>query len=97
MYYILPIIYFYYLIIMLYIDMLSIILHDTCIHHSNVCDIERNSCSLLFNLYMQCHYIAFLLILLAYYTSSYIFREYILHEILILDTRNWAMSLAKNH
>ena len=78
MYYILRI---FYLILMLYIDMISIILHDTCRHHSNVCDIDidRNSCTLLFNLYMQCHYIAFLLILLANETSSYIFREYILH------------------
>ena len=55
--------------------MLSIILHDTS---TNVCDINRNSCILLFNLNMQCHYIAFLLILLEYYTSSYIFRTYIL-------------------
>ena len=53
--------------------------YDTCIHHSNVCDIDRNACVLLFNLYMQCHYIAFILILLKYYTSSsYIFRGYIL-------------------
>ena len=63
---------------MLYIDTLSIILHATCIHHSNVCDIDRNSCTLLFNLYIQCHYIALLFILLEYYTSSYIFRGYIL-------------------
>ena len=66
MYYILRIMYIFYLIIMLYIDMLYIILHDTCIHHFNVCDIYRNSCILLFNLYMQCHYIAFLMILLEY-------------------------------
>ena len=64
---------------MLYIVMLPITLHDTCIHLSNVCDIDRNTCTLLFNLYMQCHDIAFLLILLEYYTSSYIFRVYILH------------------
>ena len=48
MYYILRIMYMFYLIIML-----SIIRHDTCIHHSNVCDIDRNACTLLFNLYMQ--------------------------------------------
>ena len=42
---------------MLYIDMLYVTLHDTCIHHSNVCDIDKKSCTLLFNLYMQCHYI----------------------------------------
>ena len=41
--------------------MFSIILHDTS---TNVCDIDRNSCILLFNLYMQCHYIAFVLMLL---------------------------------
>ena len=63
MYYILRILYILYilyLIIMLYIDMLYIILHDPCLHHSNVCDIDRNSFTLLFNLYMQCHYIAYL-------------------------------------
>ena len=64
---------------MLYIDMVSITLHDTCIHHSNVCHIDRNSFTLLFNLYMQCHYIVFVLILLEYYTSSYIFSVFILH------------------
>ena len=73
--------------------MLSIILHDTCIHHSNVCDIEKKSSILLFNSYMQCHYIAFVLVLLEDYTSSYIFKGYILHWILILDTR--VMSLVK--
>ena len=51
--------------------MLVIILHDTS---NNVCDIDRNSCMLLFNLYMQRHYIAFLIILLEYYISSYIFK-----------------------
>ena len=50
------------LIIMLYIDMLSIILHATYIHHSNVGDIDRNSCTLLFNLYIQCHCIAIAII-----------------------------------
>ena len=62
---------------MLYIDMLSIILHDTCIHHSNVC--------VLIEIHVICYLIyacnviiAFLLILLEYYTSSYIFRVYIL-------------------
>ena len=79
MYYILGSMYILYLIIMLYIDMLSIILHDTCLHNYNVCDIDSNPCTLLFNLHMKCHYIAFLLILLEYYTSSYIFRWYILH------------------
>ena len=39
--------------------MLSIILHDTCLHLSNMCDIDRNSCILLFNVYIHCHYIAF--------------------------------------
>ena len=29
--------------------MLSIILHDTCIHHSNVYDVHINSCTRLFN------------------------------------------------
>ena len=62
---------FYYFIIMLYIDMLSVILHDICIYHYDVFDIYRNSCILLFNLYMQYHYIAFVLILLEYFTSSY--------------------------
>ena len=56
-YSVLCIVYIVYLIIMCYIDMLSIILHDTS---TNVCDIDRNSCILLFNLYMQCRYIAFL-------------------------------------
>ena len=55
--------------------MLYIILHDTS---TNVCDIDGNSCILLFNLYMQCHYIAFLLMLLEYYTIFYIFRGYII-------------------
>ena len=87
---------YFYLIKMLYIDVLSIILHDTCIHHSNVCDIYRNSCILLFNLYMQCHYIAFLLILLEYYTSPDIFRVYIFPYIFILDIRNWVMALVIN-
>ena len=60
MYYILGVMYIFYLIIILYIDMLYIILHDaTCIHNSNVCAIYRNSCIMLFNLNMQCHYIAF--------------------------------------
>ena len=48
------------------------------IHHFNVCDIDRDSCILLFNVYMQCHNVAFLFILLDYYTSSYIFSGYIL-------------------
>ena len=61
--------------------MLYFILHDTCIHHSNVCDIDNKSCTLLFIVYMQCHYIAFLLILLEYYTSSYILKGYILQEL----------------
>ena len=43
---------------------------------------------------MQSHYIAFLLILLEDYTTSYIFSGYILHYILILD-RNWVMYLVK--
>ena len=55
--------------------MLSIIMHDTS---TNVCDIDRNSCILLCILYMQCHYIAFLLMLPEYYTIFYIFRGYIL-------------------
>ena len=42
----------------------------------NVCVIYRNSCILLFKVYMQCHYIAFLLILQEYYTSSYILSGY---------------------
>ena len=50
------------IIIMVYIDMLSIIVHATCIHHSNVCNIYRNSCILVFNLYMQYHDIIFILI-----------------------------------
>ena len=29
--------------------MLSIILHDICLRLSNMCDIDRNSCILLFN------------------------------------------------
>ena len=66
-------------LIMLYIDMLSITLHDSCIHHYNGCAIDIHSCTLLYYSYMQYHYIAFLLILLEYYTSSYIFRVYILH------------------
>ena len=63
---------------MLYIDMLSIILHATCIHNSNVCDINENACTLLFNVYVQYQYISFSLILLEYYTNSYIFMAYIL-------------------
>ena len=59
--------------------MLSITLHGTGIHHSNVCNIDKNVCTLLFNLYMQCHYIIFVLILMEDFTSSYIFREYILY------------------
>ena len=39
MYYILRIMFNCYLIIIVSIDMLSIILHDTCIHNSNVRDI----------------------------------------------------------
>ena len=51
---------FYYLITMRYIDMYLIY----CIlYHSNVCDNDRNSYILLFNLYMQCHYIALSLII----------------------------------
>ena len=38
MYYTLRIMHNFYSIIMLYIDMLSIIVHDTCIHHTYVCD-----------------------------------------------------------
>ena len=41
MYYILRIMHIFYLILMLYIDMLYVTLHDTCIHHSNVCDIDK--------------------------------------------------------
>ena len=61
-------------------DMLSIILHDTRIHHSNVCDIDRNSCIMLFSLNYTCNAIIFalLLISLKYYTNSYIFMGYIL-------------------
>ena len=58
-YYIICIIYSVLYILFYLIIMLSIILHDTS---TNVCDIDRNSCILLFNLYMQCHYIAFVLI-----------------------------------
>ena len=78
--------------------MLSIILHDTCIHHSNVCDIYRYTGILLFNLYIYVHAISLyciLFILLEDYTSSSIFSGYILHYILILDTRNRVMSLVK--
>ena len=59
--------------------------HDTCINNSNLCDIYRSSCTLLFNVYMQCCYIAFLLILLKYYTRSYIFSGYVVHSIYIFS------------
>ena len=59
--------YIFFFFIMLSINMLSIILHDACLHHSNACDIDRNACTLLFNLYKQYHYIVFLLILLEHY------------------------------
>ena len=59
-----------------------IIMYDKCIYsnyYNSVCDISRNSYTLLFNLYyMQYHYIAFLFISLEDYTSSYIFSEYVL-------------------
>ena len=64
-------------------------------HSNNVCDISRNPCTLLFNLYMQYYNIAFLLISLENYNSYKICTWYILklHWILILDTLNWVMSL----
>ena len=72
--YILSIMYNLYFIIILYIDMSSIIVHITCIHHYNVCDSYIN-CILLFHLNMQYHYIAFVLSSLEDYTSSC----YVLH------------------
>ena len=69
--------YILYLFIMLDIDMLSIILHDTCIHYSNVCEIDRNACILLFNLYMQCHYMAFLYYYIKQKPVSQSFNEHV--------------------
>ena len=37
----------------------SKILHDTWIDHSNVSDIDKHTCTLLFNLYVQCYFIVF--------------------------------------
>ena len=42
--------------------MLSIILHATFIHHSNVCDIDRNSCILLFKMLFKMNCIVLLLL-----------------------------------
>ena len=59
--------------------MLSIILHDTCLHLSNMCDIDSNSCIPLFNLYMQCHHIAFN-INIKYYNSVRVINSSIVHN-----------------
>ena len=61
-----------------------------------MCDIDRNSCTLLFNLYMQCHNMTFLVILLEDYTSSYLFSWY--YDFTVdIDTRHKVFAWTKQN